>query len=552
MLVGPGERDGGPRGADPLRARRSPARSRPSARRRSAPRCPARSCRRTPRRASACARGQRAGAASTRTCCATRRCRRARRVTTAQSCVRHRASATSSAPRRSRRRARSPSASSSARATQLLVAQAQLATARAQLANAQKQLDKASVQAPFAGVVAQRQVNAGDVVSPGTALFTVVDPASMQLEASRAGRAAGAGARRRCRSSSRVNGYPNRTFTGRITRVNPVADPATRQVQIIAAIPNAGNTLVGGLFAEGRVASESRNAPMVPIGAVDERGLRPTVVRLQERQDREGRSGARHPRRGGRDGGDHAAASRRATRVLLGAARGISPGTPVKVSAPTDVKEVDRSGLRPLTGHASMFISDFAIKRPLITVVAMVALVVFGLFALLKLKTDEFPDVAPPFVHGRRSRIPGASPDGVEKEILDPIEEQIASITGVKHVTGKAYDGFGSSSSSSSSTRISRRRRRTCATRSRRCAPTCRRRWRSRSSRSSTTPTGRSCRWRSRRTTLSPAELTRLADPGITRELRSIPGVAEVQVSRQGGARAHGGARARTRCRRRA
>ena len=35
-----------------------------------------------------------------------------------------------------------------------------------------------------------------------------------------------------------------------------------------------------------------------------------------------------------------------------------------------------------------MIISDFAIKRPLITVVTMVALVIFGTFALLKLKTD--------------------------------------------------------------------------------------------------------------------------------------------------------------------
>ena len=41
-----------------------------------------------------------------------------------------------------------------------------------------------------------------------------------------------------------------------------------------------------------------------------------------------------------------------------------------------------------------MLISDFAIKRPMITVVAMVALVVFGLFAWWRLQTDEFPDVA--------------------------------------------------------------------------------------------------------------------------------------------------------------
>ena len=45
-----------------------------------------------------------------------------------------------------------------------------------------------------------------------------------------------------------------------------------------------------------------------------------------------------------------------------------------------------------------MVISDFAIKRPMITVVVMLALVVFGLFALALLQTDEFPDVAVPLV----------------------------------------------------------------------------------------------------------------------------------------------------------
>ena len=39
-----------------------------------------------------------------------------------------------------------------------------------------------------------------------------------------------------------------------------------------------------------------------------------------------------------------------------------------------------------------MFISDFAIKRPVVTIVAMVALVVFGLFSMAQLQTDEFPD----------------------------------------------------------------------------------------------------------------------------------------------------------------
>lgn len=213
----------------------------------------------------------------------------------------------------------------------LVATQGTLTAMRAHLANIRKQLDKASVQSPFAGVVAQRQANAGDVVSPGAALFTVVDPASMQLEAAVPAEAL-AQVRVGMPVEFKVNGYPTRTFTGRIVRVNPTADPATRQVQIVASIPNAGNTLVGGLFAEGRVSSETRNAPMVPAAAVDERGLRPYVVRL-----RRGRIEKADVTLGLRDAASESVeitgGLAEGDTLLLGAARGISPGTPVKVSA---------------------------------------------------------------------------------------------------------------------------------------------------------------------------------------------------------------------------
>src|ERR687896_1370489 len=88
-----------------------------------------------------------------------------------------------------------------------------------------------------------------------------------------------------------------------------------------------------------------------------------------------------------------------------------------------------------------MFISDFAIKRPLITVVSMVALAVFGLIALMRLQTDEFPDVAEPVVF-TAIIYPGASPDQVERELLDPIEEAIQGISGVDKVFGEARDGY--------------------------------------------------------------------------------------------------------------
>ena len=88
-----------------------------------------------------------------------------------------------------------------------------------------------------------------------------------------------------------------------------------------------------------------------------------------------------------------------------------------------------------------MVISDFAIKRPMITVVTMVALVVFGLFAGWRLQTDEFPDIQQPVVL-TFIPYPGASPEGVEREILKPVEDAIKGISGVDKIYGTAGDGY--------------------------------------------------------------------------------------------------------------
>lgn len=217
-----------------------------------------------------------------------------------------------------------------------LGARTQLANARAMNASAQSQLAKTQLRAPFAGVISARPVNAGDVVSPGTAVFTVVDPTTLRLEASVPAEALAA-VRVGLPVEFTVAGYANQRFTGRVTRVNPTADPATRQVRIIATIPNSGQALVGGLFAEGRVASETRTAPVVPSNAVDERGVRPSVMRIKggkvERVEIElGLRDAQTEMVEARTGlvpGDT---------VLLGTARGLTPGTPVRVSTPNDVK----------------------------------------------------------------------------------------------------------------------------------------------------------------------------------------------------------------------
>jgi len=176
-----------------------------------------------------------------------------------------------------------------------------------------------------------------------------------------------------------------------------------------------------------------------------------------------------------------------------------------------------------------MFISDFAIKRPIVTVVSMLALVVFGLIALGKLQTDEFPDVAPPIVTVGIP-YPGGSPDGVEKEILDPVEEAISSISGVKTVTGTAEDGFATvmveflfEKPLSEATQDIR----DAISGIRADLPTEMKEPIIKKFNDTDLPI---VSLALSSNTLTPGELTRLADPGLTREFRSIPGVAEVEV----------------------
>ena len=177
-----------------------------------------------------------------------------------------------------------------------------------------------------------------------------------------------------------------------------------------------------------------------------------------------------------------------------------------------------------------MLISDFSIRQPVITIVAMLSLVIFGAFALITLDTDEFPDVAPPYV-SVAAIYPGAAPDGVEKEVLDPIEEAIASISGVKKMMGRAEDGFGLvliEFEFSKSLQEATQDVRDALSAIRNDLPPEMEEPIIRKVNDTDRPIVSLALSSPVRT---PRELTRLADPAITREMRSIGGVAEVTVT---------------------
>jgi len=142
---------------------------------------------------------------------------------------------------------------------------ASMRSAEAQLRIAQKAMDDAVVRSPFSGIVAKKIVNAGEKVGIDSPLFALVDLGLMEIEAPapaseipsvRVGQPA----------SFRVDGFADRTFEGRVERINPVTEQGSRSITLYISVANRDGALRGGMFAKGQIVLD-RTKPTVVVPA---------------------------------------------------------------------------------------------------------------------------------------------------------------------------------------------------------------------------------------------------------------------------------------------
>ncbi|HEX6135455.1 MAG TPA: efflux RND transporter periplasmic adaptor subunit [Longimicrobiales bacterium] len=147
-------------------------------------------------------------------------------------------------------------------------AQGQLAAARAQASSASESARRANITSPLSGEVSHRHVSQGEVVSPGDPLITVVNTSQLEL-AGQVPVQSAARVQRGQRVEFTVDAYPGQAFEGVVARVEPTADPATRQVGVYLRLPNPDGRIVGGVFATGRVLSSVADSVLaVPVSAI--------------------------------------------------------------------------------------------------------------------------------------------------------------------------------------------------------------------------------------------------------------------------------------------
>ena len=182
-------------------------------------------------------------------------------------------------------RVRTLRASESVPQAELDAAEARAKAASAQVASLKATIAKKTIRAPFDGRISIRQVELGQVVSPGTAIgslqsvtpihadFWVPQQALADLE-------------RGQKVRLRTDAWPDATWEGEVTTVNPEVDVATRNVRVRATVRNEDGRLRPGMFANVEVLSdEHRPVLVIPATAVVFAPYGDSVFAIEQKKD---------------------------------------------------------------------------------------------------------------------------------------------------------------------------------------------------------------------------------------------------------------------------
>jgi membrane fusion protein (multidrug efflux system) len=169
-------------------------------------------------------------------------------------------------------------------------AEARAAQADATVANLRANIAKKTIRAPFDGRISIRQVELGQVVSPGTPIASLQSVSPIHADfwlPQQALAELSPGQRVRMRTDA----FRDRTWDGEITTVNPEVDAATRNVRVRATFPNPDGRLRPGMYANVEVLStEERSVLVIPATAVMFAPYGDSVFAVEEKKDEAGQT----------------------------------------------------------------------------------------------------------------------------------------------------------------------------------------------------------------------------------------------------------------------
>ena len=129
-------------------------------------------------------------------------------------------------------------------------------------------MDEATIESPIEGVVAQRYVDAGDMISLTTAILKIVNVDTVDVVVS-VPEVKISSIKVGSPVNIKVDAYPSESFTGKVARISPWVDLHTRTSKVEVSIENPKHYLKPGMFARVTIELQHRrDVPLIPKDAV--------------------------------------------------------------------------------------------------------------------------------------------------------------------------------------------------------------------------------------------------------------------------------------------
>ncbi len=384
---------------------------------------------------------------------------------------------------------------------QLQLAEAQFEASKARLEELKIALTNTQIVAPVDGFVGKRYLDPGAFASTNAPVASVVDIRTVRMVANlveRDMRRVPVGTA----ANVEVDAYPGETFKGRVSRVAPVFDPATRTAEIEIEVPNDGYRLKPGMYSRVQLTISTRgDAITVPRNALVDLSGRTGVFVAAAAEKAEGTRGGGGPdaltarfipvevgirdgeaieitqgprrrrthhhdrrqraqgrrsdrrrerrRRPGtrRTGGCRRRQRRRRTEPVARISRepgsGLRPGPRARPGPFDSLRPGPFDGLRPgnaASGEQPMSIPRLAIERPVTMFMLSAVIMLIGGLSLVRLPVDLMPDVSFPSITVRVGYA-GVGPLEMEELVTRPLEQALSAVAGLERLKSTSSEG---------------------------------------------------------------------------------------------------------------
>ncbi|WP_181280571.1 efflux RND transporter periplasmic adaptor subunit [Aphanothece hegewaldii] len=155
-----------------------------------------------------------------------------------------------------------------------------IAAQKSVLAQQQRKQSFAQIVSPITGVVIEKVSQPGDLITAGGEIIklgdfrqikVIIPVSELEIEQIRSGKSV----------NIKLDAFPNKTFTGYVSRISPIAQSVTRNVPVEIIIDNPEQQINGGLLARVSFSNSNSKQVIVPESALSEESGKTVIYRVQ-------------------------------------------------------------------------------------------------------------------------------------------------------------------------------------------------------------------------------------------------------------------------------